>query len=61
MNNPHINIAIDIARTAAELDAYKGSLPDHLRFNAITCVREMHKLAQELLGENETCSQEGVA
>ena len=39
MTNPHINIANDIAMMAVDLDHYRGSLPDHLRFNAITCVR----------------------
>ena len=52
MTNPHINIANDIAMMAVDLDHYRGALPDHLRFNAITCVREMHKFAQELLGED---------
>jgi hypothetical protein len=52
MTNSHINIASDIAQMAVDLDDYRGALPDHLRFNAITCVREMHKFAQELLGED---------
>lgn len=52
MNNPHINIASDIAQMASDLDYYKATLPEHLRFNAINCVREMHKFAQELLGED---------
>lgn len=51
-HRPHINIASDIAQMAADLDDYKGALPEHLRFNAINCVREMHKFAQELLGED---------
>lgn len=52
MNNPHINIASDIALMAADLDHYKAALPDHLRISAINCAREMHKFAQELLGED---------
>lgn len=63
MNNPHINIASDIAQMAADLDDYKAALPEHLRFNAINCVREMHKFAQELLGEDvgEIYNQEDAA
>lgn len=63
MNNPHINIASDLAQLASDLDHCKGSLPEHLRFNAIHCVREMHKFAQELLGDNvgEIYNQEDAA
>lgn len=62
-HRPHINIASDIAQLAVDLDNYKGALPDHLRFNAISCVREMHKFAQELLGEDagEIYNQEDAA
>ena len=52
MSNPHINIASDIARLAFDLDHCKGELPEHLRFSATNCVREMHKFAQELLGDS---------
>lgn len=52
MTNPHINIASDLSEMAVDLDHYKGELPDHLRLGAINCVREMHKFAQDLLGED---------
>lgn len=52
MTNPHINIASDIAKLAFDLDHCKGELPLSLRFSAINCVREMHKFAQELLGDD---------
>lgn len=52
MDNPHINIASSISELAVDLDHYKSVLPDHLRLSAINCVREMHKFAQELLGDD---------
>ena len=63
MKNPHINIASDIAQMAVDLDDYRGALPEHLRFSAINCVREMHKFAQELLGDSvgEIYNQEDAA
>lgn len=63
MSSQHINIASDIAKLAFDLDHCKGDLPDHLCFNAVNCVREMHKFAQELLGDSvgEIYNQEDAA
>lgn len=52
MSNQHINIASDIGVLASDLDSYKNSLPLPLKLAAASLVREMHKLAQELLGES---------
>lgn len=52
MSNPHINMASDIGTLASDLDHYKNSLPLPLKLAAANCVREMHKLAQELLGDS---------
>jgi len=63
MNSPHFNIASDIALMAADLDHYRAALPEHLRFSAANCVREMHKFAQDLLGDSvgEIYNQEDAA
>lgn len=52
MNNQHINTASDIGTLASDLDHYKNSLPLPLKLAAANCVREMHKFAQELLGDS---------
>lgn len=52
MDNPHINMASDIGNMDSDLDFYKNSLPQPLRLAAANCVREMHKFAQELLGDD---------
>lgn len=52
MSNPHINMAADICTLASDLDFYKNGLPLPLKLAAANCVREMHKLAQELLGDS---------
>lgn len=52
MSGQHINMASDIGNLAGDLDHYKNSLPLPLKLAAANCVREMHKLAQELLGDS---------
>lgn len=52
MSGQHINMASDIGTLASDLDHYKNSLPLPLKLAAANCVREMHKLVQELLGDS---------
>lgn len=51
MNVDQFNMARDLSDMAADLDFQKNGFPPHHRAEAITCVREMHKLAQALAEE----------
>lgn len=51
MNSDQFNMARDLSVMAADLDFQKNSFPPHHRAEAITCVREMHKLAESLAEE----------
>lgn len=51
MNTEQFDMAVRLADHATELDEAKGCFEPHLKMQALTVAREMHKLAEALAGE----------